>query len=69
MAFASSIKIYSVSKYYNKVDNLLGMLGGGIFILFLIFRCGATRYNRLQYQIELTNELYVLKKDNNFKKA
>lgn len=45
-----------------KVDYLLGILGGGIFLLYLIFRCFGTSYNRFWSRLELTKELYTSEK-------
>ena len=43
--FYTTQKLYFIRKNYLKLDELLGMLGGGIFLLYLIFRCVGRSYN------------------------
>jgi hypothetical protein len=43
--FYTTQKLYFIRKNYLKLDELLGMLGGGIFLLYLIFRCVGKSYN------------------------
>lgn len=43
--FYTTQKLYFIRKDYLKLDELLGMLGGGIFLLYLIFRCVGRSYN------------------------
>lgn len=42
-------------RYYTKLDSIIGSIGGGVFILFIIFACVGYRLNRYQYRTHLVN--------------
>lgn len=46
-------------RYYTKLDAVIGMLGGGIFLIFTIFACVGYRSNRYRYRLSLVERLYL----------
>ena len=37
-------------RYYTKLDSIIGIIGGGVFILFAIYACVGYRINRQRYR-------------------
>lgn len=46
-------------RYYNKLDSLIGTIGGGVFILFVIFSCVGYPINRHIFRQRLVDRLYL----------
>jgi hypothetical protein len=46
-------------RYYDKVDKLLGIIGGGIFLLYLIFYLPCHYLNCTYYRMSAAEELLI----------
>lgn len=56
-------------RFYKKLDWLLGVIGGGMFILFAICWLVFSWYNRQMAQIELAQQLLLQKTTNDFPRS
>lgn len=52
---------------YKKLDWLLGMLGGGIFIIYLIIWIPCKHVNLIKSKIEIAETTTLIRNDNNLK--
>lgn len=54
-------KVQYAVRYYKKLDWLLGIIGGGCFLFYLIFRFAFKYYNRYMTMIDLANSILLVK--------
>lgn len=59
-------KVQYAVRFYKKLDWLLGIIGGGCFLFYLIFRFIFSYYNRYMAIIDLANSILLIKTTEEF---